>query len=552
MNTYLLLFVVSTCASLLLTPVVSRISRRFGWLDQARDGRRVHRNPVPRLGGVAIFAAILLALAALPLIHNLVTQSLRTNSAKLLSVLAPAAIVFLIGVYDDFRGTNAPIKFTAQGLAGLLFCALGGRIEALSIPLVGSIELHPVLGYGLTLLWTVGISNAFNLIDGIDGLATGAALFAALVMLVVSLMLGHPLITVVAIAMCGSLIGFLPYNFNPASISLGDSGSLFIGFTLAALAVQGTQKASTAVAVAIPLIAFGLPVVDTGVSIIRRFIGRRPLFQGDREHIHHMLLSRGWSQRRVALVLYGACALFGLSALLLVNDPGMRTTGLVLCIVGVAILLAVGRLRYHEVDEVKAGMRRRFGQGRVRVANNIRARRATSEMSNATTLNEIFRAVEELLELGDFVYAIMRLDHGGNGKSDSNGDGQGRAHEKTPMVSGTEIHNGSIYWTWQRGNIEADKIVGSGRFWTLRLPLSTRNCEWGYLNLYREFGGEALLLDINYLCDLFQSETAKAVERVLSADWGANGSQFAQGAPSSASETKSKGGKSGGYWPPFD
>ncbi len=344
MNTYLLLFVVSTCASLLLTPVVSRISRRFGWLDKPRDGRRVHRNPVPRLGGVAIFAAILLALAALPFINNLVTQSLRTNSAKLLSVLAPAAIVFLIGVYDDFRGTNAPIKFTAQGLAGLLFCALGGRIEALSIPLVGSIELHPVLGYALTLLWTVGISNAFNLIDGIDGLATGAALFAALVLLVVSLMLGNPLITVVAIALCGSLIGFLPYNFNPASIFLGDSGSLFIGFMLAALAVQGTQKASTAVAVAIPLIAFGLPVVDTGVSIIRRFIGRRALFQGDREHIHHMLLARGWSQRRVALVLYGACALFGLSALLLVNDAGMRTTGLVLCIVGVAILLVVGRL----------------------------------------------------------------------------------------------------------------------------------------------------------------------------------------------------------------
>lgn len=164
----------------------------------------------------------------------------------------------------------------------------------------------------------------------------------------------------------------------------------------------------------------------------------------------------------------------------------------------------------------------------------IFARAVLLARSNATTLNEIFRAIQELLELGDFVYAIMRLDHGGNGKSNGNGDGQGRAHEKTPMISGTEIHNGSIHWTWQRGNIEADKIMGSGRFWTLRLPLSTRNCEWGYLNLYREFGGEALLLDINYLCDLFQSETAKAVERVLSAEREASGSQLAELAVSSA------------------
>ena len=519
MNTYLLLFILSTCASLVFTPIVSRISERFGWVDNPRDGRHVHRNPVPRLGGIAIFAAVLLALATLPFINNLVTQTLRTNGAQLWRVLVPATFIFLVGIYDDFRGTNAPVKFTAQGLAGLLFCVMGGRIEALSVPLVGSIELHPVLGYALTLLWTVGICNAFNLIDGMDGLGAGASLFASLVMLVVSLMLGHPLVTIVAVVLCGSLVGFLPYNFNPASIFLGDSGSLFIGFTLAALSVQGTQKASTAVAIAIPIIAFGVPVADTGFSIIRRLIGGKPLFQGDREHIHHMLLARGWSQRRVALALYGTCALFGLSALFLVNDSGKQRTGLVLLVVGAVIVLAVGRLRYHEVDEVRASMRRNFAERRLRVANNVRVRRASRAMSKATTLNEIFNATQDLLELGEFVYATMQLgSRNGKNNGKGNGNGHGAGPEKKPLTgNGREIGNGLVQWTWQRDNTQAAEIIGSSRFWTLRLPLSTQDAEWGYLNLYREFGGEALLLDVNYLCDLFQLETAKAVERVLGA-----------------------------------
>jgi UDP-GlcNAc:undecaprenyl-phosphate GlcNAc-1-phosphate transferase len=545
MNTYILLFMVSTCAALVFTPLMSRISERLGWVDKPRDGRHVHHNPMSRLGGVAIFASVLLALATLPFINNLVTQTLRTQGAQLLSILVPATFIFLVGVYDDFRGANAPVKFTAQALAGLLFCAMGGRIEALSVPLVGSIELHPVFGYALTVLWTVGISNAFNLIDGMDGLGAGASLFAALVMLVVSLMLGHPLVTVVAVVLCGSLVGFLPYNFNPASIFLGDSGSLFIGFTLAALSVQGTQKASTAVAIAIPLIAFGVPVADTGISIIRRLIGGKPLFQGDREHIHHMLLARGWSQRRVVLALYGTCALFGLSALFLVHDSGMKRTGLVLLVVGTVIVLAVGRLRYHEVDEVKASMRRGFAERRLRVANNVRVRRASRAMSKATTLKEIFEATEDLLELGEFVYATMQLGRNGKGAGNGNGNGNGNGHssrsEKTPLrVTGTESSNGLVHWTWQRDNIEASEIIGSSRFWTLRLPLATESGEWGYLNLYREFGGEALLLEVNYLCEFFQLETAKAVERVLGeAKKEESMSQFQEAAvPRTEDETK--------------
>jgi UDP-GlcNAc:undecaprenyl-phosphate/decaprenyl-phosphate GlcNAc-1-phosphate transferase len=519
MNTYLVLFIISTIASLILTPVISRLSRRFGWLDVPRDARRVHETPTPRLGGAAIFAAMALALTTVFVASSGFANLLTTNSAQLLSVIVPASIIFFVGIYDDFVGANATIKFAIQALAGLVFCAMGGRIQALSIPLVGSVELHPFVGYALTLIWTVGISNAFNLIDGMDGLASGASLFAAIVMLIVSLILGQPLITVFSIVLCGCLIGFLPYNFHPASIFLGDSGALFIGFMLAALSVLGTQKASTAVAVTIPIIAFGVPVFDTGLSIVRRFIGGRPLFQGDREHIHHMLLARGWSQRRATLVLYGVCALFGMAALLLVNAASMRTTGLVLAVVGTVMVFGVLRLRYHEVDELAATLRRSFLERRLRVANNIRVRRASRTLSHANSLNEIFLATQELLEVGDFVYATMQLGRGGNTFRLEHKLAEEREslmmRGKALIMRHAEVRNGAVCWRWQRGEVDPEDIIGSVHYWTLRLPLSTRTAEWGYLNVYREFGGEALLLDINYLCDLFQREMAKAVERVL-------------------------------------
>jgi hypothetical protein len=199
---------------------------------------------------------------------------------------------------------------------------------------------------------------------------------------------------------------------------------------------------------------------------------------------------------------------------MLVNDPGMRTTGLVLFIVGAAILLVVGRFRYHEVEEVKASMRRGFAERRLRVANNVHVRRASRAMSDAATLNEIFNATQQLLELGEFTYAAMRF----GGGQDSQHNEQALARErKALLMRGAEIRNGSVSWHWQRRDIDADQIMTSGSCWTLRMPLCTQNAEWGYLNLYREFGADSLLLDINYLCDLFQRETSKAVERVLGA-----------------------------------
>jgi UDP-GlcNAc:undecaprenyl-phosphate GlcNAc-1-phosphate transferase len=503
----------SLSASLFVTPVVRRLAQRFGWLDVPADGRRVHAVAVPRLGGVAVFASVMLALAVLPLLDNLVTRSLVGQWHGLIAVLASSTLVFLFGVYDDLVGANAKLKFVAQGVAACLLYYLGGRVDALTIPFVGSFELPPVLGFGVTLLWVVGISNAFNLIDGLDGLATGASLFAALVMLGVSLVNGRVLVTVIAIALVGALIGFLRYNFNPASIFLGDSGALFIGFLLAALSLTGTQKASTVVAVAIPLMAFALPVIDTGFAVARRFISGKPLFEGDREHIHHKLLERGWSQRRVAFALYGVCALFGLLALLFTSDGGAgRLTGLVLLITGAAVVLTAGRLRYHEVDEVRAGLRRNFGERKIRAANHVHVRRASQALSKANSLSELFAAVREVLGLGEFVYATLQLGRGGDYETSERAlalEGGDR------RLRGAEVRGGLICWDWERGDVEAKEVMGSHFFWTLRLPLSTDTAGWGYINLYREFGGDGLLMDVNYLSNLFQKELALAAERIF-------------------------------------
>jgi hypothetical protein len=322
-------------------------------------------------------------------------------------------------------------------------------------------------------------------------------------------MQSRPQVAVVALVLSGALVGFLRYNFNPASIFLGDSGALFVGFALAALSIQGSQKASTSVAVAIPILAFGLPVIDTTVSIARRFVSRKPIFQGDREHIHHMLLARGWSQRRVALVLYGVSAILGLLAMIFVTSAN-NLTAVVLFVVGAAVVIAVGQLRYHEVDELRASVRRTIGDRRVRAANNVRLRRACRTVESAASLDDLCKGAIDILELGDFACAIMRLNCG---------DQIDLKQLATPEDSQPQYNTlaGAIEWTWlQPGFVQAD-VLGSDRFWILRLPVANRRESFGYLNLYRQFDGDELPFNIDYLTTIFQPAVTQAAERILSA-----------------------------------
>jgi UDP-GlcNAc:undecaprenyl-phosphate/decaprenyl-phosphate GlcNAc-1-phosphate transferase len=510
MKTYFALFLIATFSALVITPLIRRLCERFKLLDVPRDGRRVHRSAIPRLGGVAIYLSLLLALSSLLFVSNVLTQSLQFYTPVLLKVLVPTSLVLLLGIYDDLRGTNAVVKFVGLGLIASLFYALGGRIEVLLVPFVGMVHLPAVIGFLLTVFWLVAISNAFNLIDGMDGLATGAALFSSVVILVVALSGGHLVMTVVTIVICGALAGFLRYNFNPASIFLGDSGALFVGFLLAALSLMGAQKATTAIAVITPILAFGLPVVDTSVTMVRRLIGRRPIFEGDGEHIHHMLLARGWSQRRVVLMLYSVCAIFGLLAALSTKTSS-PVTGFVLFVIAVVVIVAVGQLRYHEVDELRAGVKRTVGDRRIRVANNIRMRRAGLALSKAASLNELFEAVGQMLESEEFAYAKLQL--GQAGRADIS-ERAFKAGEHRPLQQ-IEFNNGRVVWSWKRNGVDANDVIGSSDYWCFRLPLSTQNGEWGWINLYRPLVGPPLLLDMNYLSGFLRIELSEAAERVL-------------------------------------
>jgi UDP-GlcNAc:undecaprenyl-phosphate GlcNAc-1-phosphate transferase len=513
MNTYFALFLTATLSSLLITPLIRRLCQRFNLLDIPTDQRKLHRKATPRLGGVSVFISVVVALSALPFVDNLLTQSLRSQLPQLLLTLVPATLVLCLGVFDDLHGTNPTVKFIALGLIASLFFFMGGRIEAIAVPFIGSVNLPPAISFIVTIVWLVGIANAFNLIDGVDGLASGAALFASLVILIISLASEKPMMIVMALVICGALVGFLRYNFNPASIFLGDSGSLFVGFTLAALSVVGTQKATTAVAVITPILAFGLPVVDTGVTMTRRLISGHPVFQGDKEHIHHMLLARGWSQKHVVLVLYSVCAVFGLLAAIFTRTSS-PVTGLALFVIAVVVIVAVGHLRYHEVDEIKAGVRRTVSDRRARVANNIRIRRASWALSKASNLHEVVQAVGRMLEFEEFAYANMQVSQG---RVDINKRAFDASQHRHPSRS-LELKNGRIYWSWHRTGIMDEDVIGSNDFWCIRMPLATSEIDLGWMNLYRAFDSPPLLIDMNYLSGLFQEELVQSLERVLNAE----------------------------------
>ncbi len=324
---FLAIFLVSLLLAFILTRTVRDFATTRGWVAVPSQERHLHSAPLPRLGGVAIFISFALSMAVAVVLARSRSSLHAVLSLKtFLTIFAPASLVFLLGVYDDIRGAGPYLKFGVQGLAATMLFVGGLRI--VDIPVVfGSHRLPWFLGLPITILWVVAITNAFNLIDGLDGLAAGSALFSTLVAFVVSLTYGPSLVYRSHHRLAGAILGFLRYNFNPATIFLGDSGSLFIGFVLSALALEGAQKAPTIVAVAIPVVSFGLPILETSLSVIRRLISGRPVFTADREHIHHKLLQHGLTHRQVVILLYGVSAIFAMLSLFLLWPTGSSRPG---------------------------------------------------------------------------------------------------------------------------------------------------------------------------------------------------------------------------------
>jgi UDP-GlcNAc:undecaprenyl-phosphate/decaprenyl-phosphate GlcNAc-1-phosphate transferase len=485
------LFLFSLILSFVATREVRDLATRRGWVTLPQDGRHVHQAALPRLGGVAIFMAFSVSLSlwlGLSLIFPKLLEGLAANT--LLRIYFPACLIFCLGIYDDLRGAGPYVKFTVQAIAGAMLFAGGMRV--LDLPLIFPHSLPWFVGLPLTVLWVVAVTNAFNLIDGLDGLAAGSALFSTMVFFVCALVNHSWLGSLMSVTLAGAILGFLRFNFNPATIFLGDSGSLFIGFMLSALALAGSQKAPTFIAVAIPVVSFGLPILETLLSILRRLISGRPIFTADREHIHHKLLQMGFSHRQVVIVLYAVSAMFAMLSLFLLWPTG-STLGLVLAVVGTGIWLGVQHLNYLEFGELRRVAQRTIDQRQI-VINNLSVRRAVEQLKVAGDLNQIRSILFAAFDSNDFDAFELRL-------------APFPSDQKIPGEAGRHFH-------WSKFPHMA--AISSRPSWKLTLDLVTKsNQSRGSLDVYRIYGHRDLQLDVNLLTSEFPVVLADALDRVL-------------------------------------
>ena len=318
-----------------LTPLVRWVAVRTGFVEYPSE-RRIHKRPLPLGGGVALFVAFWTAvLAALPF------------SRELLGLALSSAILLLVGLVDDAVELRWYAKLSGQIAAAIVAVACGVKIEFVTHPFTAETVHIGWWGIPLTLTWLVAMANMVNLIDGLDGLAAGVSAIASMPLFLIAASLGRWEAALMTVALGGAAAGFLPHNFNPARIIMGDSGAMFLGFTLGAIAVEGALKGATTLAFVVPLLAFGLPIFDTVFAIARRIAGGRPFYAADRDHLHHRLLALGLSQRQAVLTLYALSILMAAGAVLAIDAGRVGSIGLLVAAIGCAALFAhrIGGLR---------------------------------------------------------------------------------------------------------------------------------------------------------------------------------------------------------------
>ncbi|MBQ3726619.1 MAG: undecaprenyl/decaprenyl-phosphate alpha-N-acetylglucosaminyl 1-phosphate transferase [Selenomonadaceae bacterium] len=331
-------FAVACVVSLLVTPAVILLAKRTGALDKP-DARKVHKKPIPRIGGLAIYAGFMAAVIFVAIKFGLDAEMVRETVGLVLS----GSLIVALGLIDDYKNLPAKIKLLGQiGAAALLVAAFDVRIDFITDPFGDYIYLE-WFAVPATMFWLVGLTNTVNLIDGLDGLAAGVSAIASFTIMLIALEQDFILVAVLTAALAGAALGFLKYNFNPAQIFMGDTGSMFLGFMLAGISVTGAVKSVATIALVVPVFALGLPILDTTFAIVRRVRGGVPIFKPDKGHLHHRLLSVGFTQRQAVLLMYVISALFGLSAIAL-TAVSSQIAVLILFVVVVAIFYGVKKL----------------------------------------------------------------------------------------------------------------------------------------------------------------------------------------------------------------
>jgi len=378
------------------------------------------------MGGLAVAIPMYVGVGLLYLWPNIVSDMFFAGTSDIQALLLGGLLVLTLGIYDDLRGADATMKFSFQILAAVVVCVVSGPVRSVSFPLVGEVELG-LAAIPVTLLWIVAVTNAFNLIDGVDGLAAGVGALVCGVSFFIAYMHGRVYLMVLAAIMTGSLIAFLRYNFYPASIFLGDTGSLFIGFTIAVMSFQSSMEGPTTVLILIPICVLGYPLLDMSLAVVRRALKGKPIFSSDRSHIHHKLLASGLGHRATSMVAYGMTLLFvGLAIFHIYGRD--RATG-VLLIVTLAVLAMMFRtFGYWEFvrDRLKLTLRRKY-----RIYNLV-AKTIWLKMEDATNLDELWAL---LCNLGqEFDLHSMQLHLSGSERKWRNPTAEGSAEHSVREI----------------------------------------------------------------------------------------------------------------------
>ena len=341
---YVIAFVLAFLIAFFVTPLAKKIAFKVGAIAKPRK-RDMHTKPIPRMGGIAIFSGFMITFLAviwyLPIV----------NVKQVIGIFLGCSTIFLLGFFDDIYELPAKPKFIIQILAATIVALFGIRIDFITIPFIGDSEQYiHFLSIPATVIWIVAITNAVNLIDGLDGLAAGVSSIASLCLMVLSIYAGYPPGALLTVTLAGACMGFLPYNFNPASIFMGDTGSTFLGFTLGITSVMGLLKGYTVATIFIAVLVLGLPIFDTSFAIIRRFLAGKPIMSPDRGHLHHRLVDHGYTQKQAVVTLYGISGILGLSAIAFFNR-NLKFALIVFVMMGLLLYFTVKTMSSHDNDQ---------------------------------------------------------------------------------------------------------------------------------------------------------------------------------------------------------
>jgi UDP-GlcNAc:undecaprenyl-phosphate/decaprenyl-phosphate GlcNAc-1-phosphate transferase len=402
MNSLLWLGSVSFALSLILTPIFRDVFRSYGVVDQPDGGRKLHKHPIPRVGGIAIAFAYVACFFIVPLLSS---NPFEDKLSLVWNLLPAVAVIFVVGVIDDLFGLKPWQKIIGQvGASGLAYWA-GVRI----MDVVG-FSTHSWWSLPVTILWLLTCTNAFNLVDGMDGLAAGVGLFATLTIFLAAILHGNTPLAMATFPLAGCLLGFLFYNFNPATIFLGDSGSLLIGFLLGCYGVIWTQKSATLLGMTAPLMALSIPLIDVGLAVVRRALKRQPIFSADRGHIHHRLLDRGLTPRRAVLILYGICSLVAVFSLLQSVVSNDRLSGVIIVLFCAVAWVGIQYLGYAEFSVAGRMLFRGDFQRTLKAQLDLNA--LEKRIGGAKTLEECWQAV--LDGSANFGFCCLRMETPGH------------------------------------------------------------------------------------------------------------------------------------------